>query len=48
MNFLNPADLVVAAAVVALVVLAIWLMRRSRSKGCCASCPHACSCAKHR
>ena len=41
---MNPWDVVVALAVVALVVLALWLMRRSRTRGCCASCPH-CHCA---
>ena len=47
MDFSNPWNLVVGAAVVALVVLAIWLMRRRRTKGCCATCPHACNCTKH-
>lgn len=43
---MNPGDFVVIAAVIALVALAVWLMRRSRTKGGCACCPHAGSCAK--
>lgn len=43
---MNPWDFVVAAAIVALVVLAVWLMRRSRAKGSCACCPYAGECEK--
>ena len=41
---MNPWDVVVAAAIVALVAFAVWLMRRSRAKGGCACCPYAGEC----
>ena len=41
---MNIADIIVLAAVIALVVLAIFLLRRSRAKGGCASCPYAKGC----
>ena len=43
---MNVWDFVVVVAIVALLALALWLMRRSRAKGGCASCPYAGSCAK--
>ena len=42
---MNVWDFVLAAAIAALLVFAVWLMLRSRSKGGCASCPYAENCA---
>ncbi|MBR3317901.1 MAG: FeoB-associated Cys-rich membrane protein [Atopobiaceae bacterium] len=45
---MNTGDVVVVAAIIALVALAIWLMRRTRAKGGCSCCPHAEECAKRQ
>ena len=41
---MNLWDIVVVVALVALVVLAVYLMRRSRAKGGCSCCPYAAEC----
>lgn len=41
---MNVADIIALAAIVALVALAIHLIRHSRAKGRCASCPYAEGC----
>ena len=45
---MNVWDVVLVIAIAALLVFAVWLMRRSRAKGGCASCPHAKDCERQR
>ena len=43
---MNPADLIVIAAVAAILGLAVWFIVRSRKKGIqCVGCPDAKTCA---
>ena len=43
---MNVWDVVLVIAIAALIVFAVWLMRRSRAKGGCACCPYAGDCEK--
>lgn len=41
---MNAADIIVLVLLVALVALAIFLLRRTKAKGGCAGCPYAKGC----